>query len=82
METYVRTSLLPYDFSLTSEQEADLFCEVRSTLERSSDDELFSAFMRPIIEEVVGTKIRPWREENLLKSQSDRLTEIRNGASD
>jgi len=82
METYVRTHLLPYDFSLTSDQEADLFAEVRATLERSPDEELFSAFMRPIIEEKVEAKIRPWREENRLRSQSDHLKELREAAAD
>ncbi len=82
METYVRTHLLPYDFSLTSEQETDLFAEVRGTLERSPDEELFSAFIRAIIEEVVDTKIQPWREENHLRSQADRLKEIRGAATD
>jgi hypothetical protein len=82
METYVRTHLLPYDFSLTSEQEADLFADVRATLERSPDEELFSAFIRAIIEEVVDTKIQPWREENHLRSRSDRVKEIRDAATD
>ncbi|PYS50131.1 MAG: hypothetical protein DMG13_21875 [Acidobacteria bacterium] len=82
METYVRTHLLPYDFSLTSEQEADLFAEVRALLERSPDDELFSVFIRAIVEEVVETKIRPWREENRLRSESDRLKEVRDAAAD
>src|SRR5437867_1609477 len=82
METYVRTHLLPYDFSLTAEQEADLFAEVRAALERSPDDLLFSALICGIIEEVVEAKIRPWREENRLRSQSDRLKEIRDAAAD
>jgi len=59
-----------------------LFADVRATLERSPDEELFSAFIRAIIEEVVDTKIQPWREENHLRSQADRLKEIRGAATD
>src|SRR5207249_9434074 len=77
METYVRTHLLPYDFSLTSEQETDLFAEVRGTLERSPDEELFSAFIRAIIEEVVDTKMQPWREEKHLRRQEERQKKLR-----
>jgi len=44
------THLLPYDFSLTAEQEADLFAEVRTTLQ--GDDELFSVVIRHMMEEL------------------------------
>ncbi len=82
METYVRTHLLPYDFSLTANQESELFAEVRSAIESTSDEELFSAVMHFKVEEVVDAKIRPWREESRLRSQLDRVREIRNSAPD
>ena len=82
MDTYVRTNLLPYDFGLTAEQETGLFAAVRSALEETSDEELFSAILRFKVEEVVDAKIRPWREESQLNEQLNRLKEIRNSAAD
>ena len=82
MDTYVRTHLLPYDFSLTETQESELFATVRSALEETNDEELFSAILRFKVEEVVDGKIRAWREENQLKEQIQRLTEIRASAAD
>jgi hypothetical protein len=80
MDNYVRTQLLPYDFSLSPEQESELFAAVRSDLEATSDEELFSAILRFKVEEVVDRKMRPWREENHLKEQAGRLNEIRQAA--
>jgi hypothetical protein len=82
MDAYVRTHLLPYDFSLTDDQEAELFASVHSALEETSDEELFSAVLRFKVEEVVDGKIRPWREQNQLNEQLNRLKEIRNAAAD
>jgi hypothetical protein len=64
MDTYVRTSLLPYDFALTADQESELFASVRQALEETNDEELFSAILRFKVEEVVDRKIRTWRQEN------------------
>jgi hypothetical protein len=80
MDNYVRTQLLPYDFALTLEQESELFASVRSELETTSDEELFSAILRFKVEEAVDRKMRPWREENHLKEQANRLKEIRQAA--
>jgi hypothetical protein len=66
MEHYVRTELLPYDFALTAEQQNELFATVRKALEDTGDEELFSAIIRFKVDEVVDTKIRPWREQNRL----------------
>ena len=82
MDTYVRTHLLPYDFSLTADQETELLTSVRSALEETSDEELFSAILRFKVEEVADRKIRRWREENQLKEQVIRLKEMRNSAAD
>jgi hypothetical protein len=82
MDTYVRTHLLPYDFALTAAQESELFGSVRSALEEASDEELFSAILRFKVEEVADRKIRPWREENQLKEQLNRINEIRLSAAD
>jgi hypothetical protein len=82
MDTYVRTNLFPYDFSLTADQEAELFASVRSALEETNDEELFSAILRFKVEEVVDRKIRRWREESQLNEQLNRLKEIRHSAAD
>ena len=63
MDSYVRTNLLPYDFWLTDAQEAELLAAVRSELEQTSDEELFSAILRFKVEEVADRKIRFWRDE-------------------
>src|SRR5207247_9920135 len=82
MDTYVRTSLLPYDFSLTAEQEAELLRAVRTALEETSDEELFSSVIWFKVDEVVDGKIRPWRDAMQLNEQLTRLKELRGAAAD
>ena len=82
MDTYVRTHLLPYDFALTADQESELLTSVRSALEETSDEELFSSILRFKVEEVADTKIRGWRDENQQNEQAVRLKEIRDSAAD
>jgi hypothetical protein len=82
MDAYVRTSLLPYDFSLTAEQEAELFAAVRAALQETADDELFSAIIRFKVDEVADAKIRPWREASQLNEQLNRVKEVRDSAAD
>ena len=82
MDAYVRTSLLPYDFGITEAQEAELFAAVRSALEETGDEELFSAIIRFKVEEVVDSKIRPWREASYLDEQGSKLRELRRIAVD
>jgi hypothetical protein len=64
MDNYVRESLLPFDFTLTADQETELLASVRSALEETSDEELFSAILRFKVEEVADRKIRQWRDEH------------------
>src|SRR5438094_9987559 len=82
MDTYVRTSLLPYDFALTAEQETELFRAVRAALEETSDEELFSSIIWFKVDEVVDGKIRPWRDAIQLNEQLNRLKELRGSAAD
>lgn len=82
MHTYVRTNLLPYDFSLNADQESELFEAVRADLDQTNDEELFSSILRFKVEEIVDRKIRPWRDHNYLKEQANRLNEIRHSAAD
>jgi len=82
MDHYVRTNLLPYDFALTAVQEAELFATVRSALEETNDEELFSSILRFKVEEFADRKIRRWRDENQLNEQLNRLKELRSSAAD
>ena len=82
LETYVRTQLLPYDFELTEEQERDLMKEVRSFLEKTSNDDLFGYQIRYRLEEVVTAKVQPWRSQSDVDAQAERLREIRQAAPD
>src|SRR5947207_13128928 len=82
MDAYVRTNLLPYDFSLTAEQESELFAAVRAGLEESGDEELFSAIVRFRVDEIVDSKVRPWRETTQLHEQANSLKELRDSAAD
>src|SRR2546430_15773215 len=82
MDTYVRTSLLPYDFALTAEQETELFKAVRAALEETSVEELFSSIIWFRVDEVVDGKIRPWRDAIQLNEQLNRLKELRGSAAD
>jgi hypothetical protein len=79
---YARTQLLPYDFSLTAEQEAELLSAVRSILETSSDSVLFSTEIRAQIEEIVEAKIEPWRNQVYSVARTERLREVRHAAPD
>ena len=81
MDAYVRTNLLPYDFSLTAEQEAQLFAAVRAALEDTGDEELFSAIIRFKVDEVVDAKIRPWRDASQLNEQLNRVKELRDSTA-
>jgi len=82
LETYVRTHLLPYDFSVTEAQEQALLAEIRSLLEQVPNDVLFSQDIRQRIEEIVESKIEPWRHANLDIVNTERIREIRNAAPD
>jgi hypothetical protein len=81
MDQYVRNELLPYDFSLNAEQEAELFAAVRSELEATNDEELFSSILRFKVDEVVDRKVRPWREASHLNEEFQRLKEVRSSAA-
>jgi hypothetical protein len=82
MDAYVRTNLLPYDFSLTAVQEAELFATVRAALEETGDEELFSAIVRFRVDEVVDSKIRPWRDASQLEQEANLVKELRRSAVD
>ena len=62
LKSYVRTCCLPYDFSLTEWENAELFAEVQIALESASDDELFSDVIRVRIDKLVEGNIQFWRQ--------------------
>ena len=82
LETYARTQLLPYDFTLTNEQEHELLAAIRSVLEQTPHDDLFSHAIRHRIEQVVEAKLAPWRGQIDSEGQAERLLEVRRAAPD
>jgi len=82
LETYVRTHLLPYDFTLTNAQELDLIAHVRAMLERTPDEILFSTDICVQIQELVQIKIEPWRLNSNVAGREDHVREIRLVAPD
>ena len=72
---WVRTYLYPYDFTVTAEQNAELFAEVQSALEQTPNDVLFSDVIRLRIEELAEEKFQLWRAQLL-----QRTNEIRHSA--
>lgn len=66
LDAYVRTSFLPYDFSLTAEQTDALLSAVRMGIGIEgvdSTDELLSYQRRQRMHDIVEETVRPWREE-------------------
>jgi hypothetical protein len=55
LETFVVVDAIPYDIHLTDEQEQSLRKQVRSLLEATPNDELFSAAVIPRLEELAAT---------------------------
>jgi hypothetical protein len=55
---------------------------VRTALEETGDEELFSEILRFKVDEVVDSKIRPWREASYLDEEGTRLRELRRIAVD
>ncbi len=82
LETYVRTSLLPYDFAITAQQDAEIFSAARSLMAQTSDEDLFAYTMRVRLEDMVRAKLAPWREESLNQDRAYRNKEIRESAID
>jgi hypothetical protein len=81
LENDARRYMLPYDFSLTPEQESELFGDIRSVLEPVSNKELFAPAIIQLIERVVEARLQPWREANWLQQKTERAEEVRQAAS-
>ena len=73
LESYVRTHLLPYDFTVTEYQCSELMAEVRANLEAMTDENLFTAEAYRLVDTIANAKIQPWREAYWLQ-EDDRYT--------
>ena len=62
IKTDVRTYLLPYDFSLTTEQTDLLFADIQLALDGAQDDELFSTKIVDRIGKLADVRIQMWRD--------------------
>jgi hypothetical protein len=82
LENDARRYLLPYDFTLSPDQEAELFKEIRSVLEQTSTQDLTAPTIIPTIQAIVEIKLEPWREASWLGEQAERIREVRQCAPD
>ena len=71
LDAYVRTHLLPYDFSLTDEQVEHLLGAVRSELAGGKGTD-FSSEERQRMSAIAQEKVQGWREEYLSAEEKRR----------
>jgi len=65
VESYVRTTLLPYDFALTAEQTTEALTAAVSGVEIDGTTDLFTYEGRMQLLEIVDVKVQRWRDEYL-----------------
>ena len=65
MKSYVSAILIPFDFSLTPEQTAEVFELAEIALESASDEELFSDAIRIRLDQMIEPQIKNWHRELL-----------------
>ena len=65
VESYVRTNLLPYDFSLTAEQTTEVLAAAVAATDIEGDGELLTYDHRTRLREIVEARVDRWREEYL-----------------
>ena len=71
LESFARTQLLPYDFSLTDEQISAMQAGVRFHLKATRDNELFAPEICVKLQKIVDAMIEPWRQEHFLKLEAE-----------
>jgi len=71
MESFARTQLLPYDFTLTEEQLSAMTAGVRFHLKATRDNELFAPEICVKLQKIVDAMVDPWRQEHFLKLESE-----------
>src|SRR5215471_20800667 len=71
LESFARTQLLPYDFSLTDEQLSAMSAGVRFHLKATRDTELFAPEICVKLQKICDAMIEPWRQEHFLKLEAE-----------
>jgi hypothetical protein len=71
LESFARTQLLPYDFSLTDDQISAMQAGVRFHLKATRDNELFAAEICVKLQKIVDAMVEPWRQEHFLRIESE-----------
>jgi hypothetical protein len=71
LESFARTQLLPYDFSLTEDQLSAMSAGVRFHLKATRDNELFAPEICVKLQKIVDAMIEPWRQEHFLKLEAE-----------
>jgi hypothetical protein len=71
LESFARTQLLPYDFSLTDEQVDAMSSGVRFHLKATRDTELFAPEICVKLQKIVDAMVDPWRQEHFLKLEAE-----------
>jgi hypothetical protein len=65
VESYVRTNLLPYDFSLTPEQTVEALAAALGGVNIEGEDEPLTYDRRARLREIVESMVDGWRQEHL-----------------
>ena len=71
LESFARTQLLPYDFTLSDEQLSAMSAGVRFHLKATRDNELFAPEICVKLQKIVDTMTEPWRQEHFLKLEAE-----------
>jgi len=71
LESFARTQLLPYDFSLTDEQLSAMAAGVRFHLKATRDTELFAPEICVKLQKIVDAMTEPWRQDHFLKLEAE-----------
>jgi hypothetical protein len=82
LESFARTQLLPYDFSLSDEQLSAMSASVRFHLKATRDTELFAPEICVKLQKICDAMIEPWRQEHFLQleAESNRAEQNRTSA--
>lgn len=72
VESYVRTNLLPYDFSLTGEQAAEALGAAVEGIDITTEGELLGDMHVKRLREIVDEKVERWRAEYLTAEEARR----------
>lgn len=71
LESFARTQLLPYDFSLSDEQLSAMQAGVRFHLKATRDKELFAPEICVKLQKIVDAMTEPWRQDHFLKLEAE-----------